>query len=331
MRKNNKGSIFVLILLFLIIIGVVGYFGFTGFINYQKSPLDPNGKVKMFIIDPGESPQVVAERLEKEGFIRSGWAFLMEFKTKKDAKILAGDFKLSPSMSVADIITNLEQGSVDKRITLVEGWRVEEIANKLEKELGIENKEFLGLAKEGYMFPDTYFFNPDATADTIAQTLMATFDKRYDNEIKQKIAQKGLTTEEGVILASLVEREARSEKVRTEVAGIMLKRLNMGMKLDIDATVQYAKDTMELEQNGQIEKFWKSITQEDYSSVKSDYNTYLTAGLPPAPICNPSLSSLKAVANSDPDTPYLFYYHDANGNTYYAKTLEEHVENARNN
>ena len=123
-----------------------------------------------------------------------------------------------------------------------------------------------------------------------------------------------------------MEREGRSEKVRTEVAGVLLNRLEMGMKLDIDATVQYAKDSQKLK-NGNIEKFWEPVLVADYQGVVSSYNTYTNNGLPPGPIANPSLMSLKAVANADPNSPYVYYYHDLQGNSYYAKTLEEHNEN----
>lgn len=315
----------------VIALAVIGFFTFQWYMGFLKSPVDPKGKVQIFIIDSGQSTKEIAESLKNEGLIRSPWIFLQELKTHDDSKIQAGDFKLSPSMNVTEIIENLEKGSVDARMTLLEGWRVEQMADKLEKDLGIESQEFLKLAKEGYMFPDTYFFNPEATADTVVRTLRSTFDSRFDDEIQSKMKANGLTPEEGVIMASLVEREARSDKVRTEVAGIILKRFKMGMKLDIDATVRYAKDTAEYQNKGTVEKYWQAITVADYSNIKSDYNTYLIPGLPPGPICNPSLSSLKAVANADANTPYLFYFHDLEGNTYYAKTLEEHNENVANN
>ena len=101
----------------------------------------------------------------------------------------------------------------------------------------------------------------------------------------------------------------------------------MGMKLDIDATVRYALDSVEYRKSGKVEKYWQAIRQADYSGVESPYNTYLNNGLPPAPICNPSLSSLNAVANADTTTPYLFYFHNVKGETYYAETLDEHNEN----
>jgi UPF0755 protein len=126
-------------------------------------------------------------------------------------------------------------------------------------------------------------------------------------------------------LASLVEREGRSPQVRTEIAGILLKRYNMGMKLDLDATLQYA-----LGYQPQEKSWWKRHLTRDDKEIDSPYNTYTHRDLPPTPICNPSLSSLEAVANANPKTPYLYYYHDSKGNSYYAKTLEEHSNNVNN-
>lgn len=299
--------------------------------SYLKTPVDKNGEVKAFVIKEGDNASTIAQKLEDEKFIKSAFAFKQAFKESgKDVSIAEGTFKISSSMSVDEIIKTLTSQPVDKWVTLLEGWRVEQVAEQLNRELGIDKADFLKHAKEGYMFPDTYLFNREVLASDIASTLENTFKKRYSEELQNKIKTKGLTPEQGVILASLVEREARSDEVRTQVAGIMLKRLKMGMKLDIDATVRYAKDTADLKAGKTPKPFWAAISQDDYTGVKSPYNTYLNNGLPPAPICNPSLSSLKAVANADSSTPYLFYYHDSKGNSYYARTLDEHNSNVAN-
>ncbi len=322
-KKNPLVFLFFILILSMILI----FGGYSWYKSYEASPVDKNAKVEIFVIKPGETPTDVAMRLENEGIIRSSKVFLKEFMTGDDQIIQPGDFKISAAMTPKEIIEKFQAGSVDNRVTFLEGWRVEQMAQKLEKEMGIKQADFLKVAKEGYMFPDTYFFNPDATAQTIAGTMQGTFDKKFDADLKQKIKALGLTESQAVILASLVEREGRSDKVRQEVASIMLKRMKMGMKLDIDATVRYAMDTQLYKSNSELDKWWGAITQDDYSGVKSPYNTYLNNSLPPAPICNPSLSSLKAVANADASTPYVYYYHDSQGNSYYAKTLEEHVQN----
>ena len=321
-------------LIWLIILIVVGVVGVLSYWNSQKSPADPNNKdAQAFVVQKGEAISSIADRLVKAKIIRSSFAFRQELKlTGKGGQIEAGDFKLSPSMSLDEIITNLQNGSLDKWVTLLEGWRVEQMAGQLSLELGVKSDEFIKVAKpnEGHLFPDTYLLNKDATPDTIVSTLKNTFEQKYNPDLKTKIKGLGLTEEQGIILASVVEREARSDQVRTNVASILLKRLKMGMALNADATVQYAKDSQTFAKNGKVDKFWQPVTQEEYQSVVSTYNTYLHSGLPPAPVCNPSVSSLKAVANADPKTPYLYYYHDSKGNSYYAKTLEEHTANVAN-
>ncbi|TSC63579.1 MAG: UPF0755 protein, partial [Microgenomates group bacterium Gr01-1014_93] len=274
-----------------------------------------------------EGVSAIAERLKDENLIRSTLAFKIYARQNNlVSRIQAGSFKLSPSMSVPEIANTLTVGADDIWVTLIEGWRVEEMADELSEKLKVKSEKFIEEAKEGYMFPDTYLFPKDATAEYIASTLKNTFNQRYSDEIKEKIRKQGLTEEEGVILASLVEREGRSDKVRSEVAGILLKRLNIGMKLDVDATVQYALGYQPSEKS-----WWKRhITKED-KLIDSAYNTYTHRGLPPAPICNPGLASLEAVANANPNTPYLYYYHDSKGNSHYGKTLEDHLENVANN
>lgn len=316
----------------VILIALVGFiiFAIFSFWQFLKSPLDPNGKTQAFVVQKGESASIVAERLEKAGIIRSSLAFKISYKSN-NSKIEAGTFKLSSAMSLEEVMQNLSRGSVDKWVTLIEGWRIEEIAEELNSKIKIQKSKFIEDAKEfeGFLFPDTYLFNAESTPETIIASMRGNFDKKYTEELQQKIQAKGLTPQQGVILASIVEREGRSDKVRTEVASILLKRFKMGMKLDADATVQYAKDSQKFK-NGNLDKFWQPITKADYSAVISPFNTYLNNGLPPTPICNPSLSSLKAVANANPNTPYLFYYHDPKGNSYYAKTIEEHNQNVAN-
>lgn len=217
-----------------------------------------------------------------------------------------------------------------KRVTLLEGWRVEEMAVKLNKDLGIKNEEFLKLAKEGYMFPDTYFFKEEALASAVAQKLRANFDLKYDDKLRAKIKKLGLTPAEGVVLASIVEREARSDEARKMVASILLKRLKIGMGLNADATIQYALVSQGAKTPPPAGWWKRNLTREDLK-IDSPYNTYLYRGLPPGPISNPSLSSLNTVANANPSTPYLYYYHDSQGISHYGRTLEEHNENIANN
>lgn len=328
--RQKKASGCITLIGLLIVVAVVVFLGGLFYWNNLKSPVNSKDtKLQAFVIIKGDSLSSIAKKLEEKKLIKSSLVFK---KTAQDSgKLITvepGTVKISPAMSVDEIIKTISEGSVDKWVTLLEGWRVEQIALQLEQTLGIDKNIFTkeALSFEGYLFPDTYLFNHEAKSTDIISTLKNTFNQRYDEEIRAKVRSKGLTDSQGVILASIIEREARSDKVRTEIAGILLKRFKMGMALNADATVQYAKDSQKLAE-GKLEKFWQPVTQADYKDIVSTYNTYLHSGFPPAPIANPSLSSLNAVANADPNTPYVYYYHDSQGNTYYARTLDEHNNN----
>lgn len=324
MKKYKK----IIWLVFLIIILLIG---FKFYWNSQLKPVSSDNKQIVFVVDKGAAFSQVVLDLKKANLIKNSFVFSMYGKQSGLVnKIQPGTFRLSPAFSSTEILKVLTDQPLDNWVTLLEGWRVEEMAKKLNDELGIDNSEFLKIAKEGYMFPDTYLFPKDYSAEQIVNKLKSTFDQKYNDNLKSKIKALGLTENQGVILASLVEREGRSVEVRTKVAGIILKRFKMGMKLDIDATVQYAKDTQALKSGKKLDKFWMPITRDDYADIISPYNTYINNGFPPTPICNPSLTSLTAVANADPSTPYLYYYHDSKGNSYYGKTLEEHNANVAN-
>lgn len=323
-RKSGFGRAVIA----LIILVLVSFFLIKGFIGFLQSPADKNGKQIAFVVNPRETVSDVAQNLEKKGIIRSALFFKMSAKDAGLEGINAGDFIISPAMSNNEIIEVFKGDSADVRVTLLEGWRIEEMARELNSKLEIQNSKFIEAANEyeGYLFPDTYFFHPDVSVETIIETLRANFDRKYSEDLQKRIKAQGLTPEQGVILASIVEREGRSKEVRTNVASILLKRFKMGMKLDADATVQYAKDSQKLK-NGNLEKFWQPVLIADYQGVVSPYNTYTNNGFPPGPIANPSLMSLEAVANANPETPYLYYYHDLAGNSYYARTLDEHNAN----
>lgn len=312
-------------IIFLITIIVI-IFILRAWWNLQLAPVSNDAGSKLFIIAKGEGFSAVADKLKGEGFIKSSLIFKIYAKQiGASDKIQSGTFRLSPADSAAEVLKILTSSPLDTWVTLLEGWRVEEEAAKLASALKIDPEEFLKLAREGYMFPDTYLFPKDYTVLQIAQKMRDNFDRKYTADLKSKIRAKGLTEAQGVILASLVEREARTDKARTEVAGILLKRLKIGMALNVDSTVQYALGYQPAEHS-----WWKKSLSVEDLKIDSPYNTYLHAGLPPTPICNPSLSSLKAVANADSNTPYLYYYHDSRGNSYYAKTLEEHNANVAN-
>ncbi len=310
----------------LIILGILFFIG-KGFWDNQFTAVSPDKTEKKVTITKGDSFNQIVDKLKEENLIRSTWAFKLKAKQSGlSNQIKPGTFKISPSQSMDQILKTITSSdSEDAWITLIEGWRIEEIAGKLNEVLKVDKKEFLNASKEGYMFPDTYLFPKEFTATQIAQTLRNTFDQKFTDGLKSKIKAQGLTESQGVILASIVEREARSDNVRKMVASILLKRLKIGMGLNADATIQYALGYQPSEKS-----WWKKELSLDDLKINSAYNTYIHSGLPPAPICNPSVSSLNAVANADSATSYLYYFHDLKGNSYYAKTLDEHNANIAN-
>jgi len=280
-------------------------------------------KTTIFVIEKGEGLNEVANALETQKLIRSRVVFyLVAKKLGIEKKIQAGDFRLSPSQDVYQIAEQLTHGTLDEWVTIIEGLRKEEIAQILSKSFNIPETEFIRSAQEGYLFPDTYLIPKDATAGSVLEILSANFNKKFDSALKAEALQKKISEREVIILASLVEREARGETDRKEVAGILLKRLKKDWPLQIDATVQYALGYQPIEKT-----WWKKTLTKDDIELRSDFNTYENPGLPPAPICNPSLSAIKAVINADENTPYWFYLSDTKGVMHYSKTIEEHNEN----
>lgn len=282
------------------------------------NPSDKNSKI--FIVERGQGVKEISKNLKEQNLIKDSIAFFI--LTKKlgiDSKIEAGDFRLFPSMSAEQIANELTHGTLDIWITFPEGQRAMEIADTLRKKMPNYDSSWDQklVENEGYLFPETYLFPVGADVETIITTMRKnTFDVKYQT---LNITKKTFTQDEIVTIASLIEREAKHPQDRPLIASVIYNRLRIGMALQIDATVQYAK--------GQVKgNWWPTITQDDYKGVKSAYNTYLNPGLPPTPISNPGFSSLEAAANPA-NTNYLYYITDKNGINRYAETLSGHQAN----
>lgn len=303
-------------------------FSGAGYIWWRDaiSPVNPGDtSTKIFVIREGESVRSVATRLRNEKLIKDPIGFFLLVKIKKmDGKIQAGDFRLSQAMDVPTLLEELNHGTLDVWVTILEGWRVEEIALKLAQELSIPEREFLKYAKEGYMFPDTYLIPREASAAAVVALLSDNFDKKVTADLRSAIEVQNLTFDEGLILASLVEREGNSESDRPVIAGILLKRLKQGWPLQADAGLQYA-----LGYQTDTKSWWKKSLFNEDKELNTPYNLYVHKGLPLAPISNPGLVSLRSVAYPE-ESEYWYYLHDNEGNVHFSKTLEEHNENIRN-
>lgn len=280
----------------------------VGLIWWSLGPLSSSADSREFVINQGEGLNLIATRLTRERLIRNRYVFILwSYYSGLNRQLQAGTFKLSPTMSTPQIIHQLSSGgSNDYWLKIIGGSRLEEITPRL-----ID-------AQEGYLFPDSYLIPSHYTPVEILTVISNNFHQKFTQ------AKSGSTTQlsdsQIVTLASLLEREARLLATKQTVAGILLNRLNLGMALQVDATVQYAKDS-----SHRPKKYWQPITLADLK-ISSPYNTYLHPGLPPAPICNPGYDSLYAAFHPTP-SDYLFYITDPQGQMHYALTLDEHNQN----
>jgi len=289
-----------------------------------RSVCEKNCQPQIFVIKKGEGLSEIAQKLEDQGLVRSSFFFQIEAtRLGVVRKIQAGDFRLNSSMMPSEIARLLTHGTLDRWVTIIEGLRREEIAEKLVDQLGgkdskFSKEEFLEktIGLEGRLFPDTYLFPKEATAERIISFMNLNFEKKTAGL---------LLKEEDLILASLIEREVRGANDQPIVAGILLKRLKASWPLQVDAAVQYAKATRQCRGKDGCVWWPKGLTKADLK-IDSSYNTYLYQGLPPTPICNPGLSSIKAAA-SPILTDYWYYLSDREGKMHYAVTLEEHNKN----
>jgi len=298
----KKIIITILVVLLALVIGAFSYYFYS--LNHKT-----RGEAQEFIVRQGQSTREIAENLANEKIISSALVFEIYAKLKGEL-IQIGVYKLSSSQSIKEILAILGSGkSSEYLVTIPEGWRVTQIDKELAQKGVITAGDLLKIASadEGYLFPDTYRLMPKTPAAEVRQMMLDNFQKKTE----------GLTiTREEVILASIVEREAKFDEDRPKIARVYFNRQDMGMKLEADPTVQYAKGS------------WDPIKTSDYHNISSLYNTYLYPGLPPGPICNPGLKSIQAVLHPEKNG-WLYFFHKTDGHAVFSATLEEHEENLK--
>lgn len=324
----------------LVMIGVGAAFGFRYYVSAPSS----DSSASSFTIEKGQSVNQIGDGLEAKGLIRSSLAFRWFVRLSGfQGKIQAGLFQLPHNLSLKDVTFRLSRGTTDQKITTLEGWRVEEVAQYLDQNHIVSKEEFLDAASnnkyvysflpdysgtsldkpyrrlEGYLFPDTYDIAAQSSADTIINIMLKNFGNRVDDTLRQDATKTGLSLAQTITLASIVEREANTDKDRKIVAGILLKRLQTsGWKLESDVTVQFLV--------GKDGNWWPKDITADQLNIDSSYNTRKNDGLPPTPVDSPSLSSITAAANPQ-TSDYWFYLADKTGVVHYAKTIDEHNAN----
>lgn len=299
----------------------------TVFLSLSQ-PVNPQSQeVKRFVIPRGQAVSVIGQRLEEEGLIKNALVFrLIVNKDGLANKIQAGSFDLSPSLTTNELAQELTQGTNDIWVTIPEGWRREEIAQSLgEQELeNFSPEEFLNLTtgQEGQLFPDTYLVPREMSTQQFVELLTQTFERKVGDGLAEEIETSAYDFEDALVMASIVEREGRGAEQMRLVAGVLWNRIELGMPLQADATLQYVKgyDTQE-------DNWWPTPLAAD-RQLNSVFNTYQHPGLPPAPIASPGVDAIRAALHPA-QTSYLYYLHDAEGEIHYANTLEEHNANVR--
>jgi UPF0755 protein len=300
------------------------------FFIWNLVPVEPGARtMQIYEVPYGASLRHVCKGLEKQGIIRNRVVFEIFIRLNQEKRMTkAGHFRIGPGMSVPRIVRELVSGRPRTvRMTIPEGLTNKEIATLLAKK-GLANQErFLQLATdnnfinqvfktirvthgaEGYLFPDTYEFDVNVTEKEILTEMLKQFEKVY-NQYFKAIPEKRRS--EVITIASLVEKEAKEAEERPVIAGVFYNRLRRNLALQSCATVQYV-----------LGKRKERLLYEDLQ-VESPYNTYRHPGLPPGPIANPGLDSLKAAAKPM-DVPYLFFVARSDGRHIFSNTYEEHI------
>ena len=325
---------FVIPLTALFILGIF----VTGIFFWWRENTKPVSNVTSsqdFLILKGKSASQVGQMLYEKGLIRSPLAFKIYVQVMGSAdEIQAGEFRIPPNLTVFEVIDLLSKGPLELWVTVPEGLRKEEIVEKFTSGLQMNTsraiefrKEFLDASGEleGYLFPDTYLFPRDATGEKVVQRMKTIFDQKFDTDMKNKIQNAGRNLNQVVTMASIIERETKTTEERPIVAGILWKRSETkGWLVQADATTQYAIGTKNCSHKVEC-AWWPILTREDLE-VDSLFNTYKFPGLPPFPIANPGITSLKSAVYPE-ESDYWFYIHDPDGKIHYAKTIQEHNQN----
>lgn len=312
--KNNQMKTLFTLGVVTILLGAVFFYSLF-FIPVKDFP----GQ-KMVEVQEGDTLYRVSSKMEEAGIIKSAfWLRSAVIAMQGEANVFAGDYYFNEPESLLEVarrVTEGEYGLEPVRVTVPEGLNIFEIAEILEGVLvRFDPEEFLSEAEEGYLFPDTYFFRPNAGAREVVRAMRSNFDERT-REIREEAKERGWDFDEIVNMASILETEARTTEARRKIADILYRRLDINMPLQVDVTFKYI--------NG---KNTYQLTRDDLQ-IDSPYNTYVYTGLPPTPIANPGVDSILAAL--DPiETNYLYFLSDRSGNMYYAEDFEGHIANRR--
>ncbi len=317
-------------------VGIVLY-AFWHFEREIREPLRMGGETISLTIERGWGEERIGQELHKAGLIRHEYYFYYAvWRMESEGNLRAGDYLFSPGISTIDIASEIIGKGIfsDVSVTFPEGFTLRDIEKRLALNgFSLNLREFKiadfsadysiledaprDATLEGFLFPDTYFFSNNLSEKEIINKFLSNFNRQWEDIIASG-AQSNRPIYETVIMASLIEQEVRSLEDRKLVSGILWKRLQLGIALQVDATILYVKEL----HDGMKESDGRDITLEDLR-IDSPYNTYRFVGLPPGPIANPGIDSL-AAALLPVESEYLFYLSKPDGTTVFSRTLEEH-------
>jgi UPF0755 protein len=319
----------------IVLILVGGFFYLSHQVYFSHGTFASN---KIFVISKGDGNATIGKNLQKEGLISNNLYFYFYVRTHGLLnKLYPGDYLLSGNMTIPEItaiITNPKK--TYEKVTLIEGWTAKQMADELNSH-GFEGDAFLALINnppkeivsqfavlsdkpaqaslEGYLFPDTYYFSKDATAEGIFKKILQNTDTKINSDILAEVKNQNKSFFEVLTMASIVEKEVRTDADRALVAGIFWNRIKIGQALQSDATLTYILGDKDAAHSGA------------QLATDSPYNSYQNKGLPPGPISNPGLASIIAAIHPR-DSAYNYFLSDpATGKTVFSKTFEEHVAN----
>lgn len=314
-KQTHTLNAYYRVLIFFVIGAVT--IGITAYVYTQKlnTPLEDFPRDGDVLVEEGGTIRSVAVGLADAHVVRSAfYLYLVLTFMYPDEYVQAGMYRFPTALTTKEVASSIISGNHQSpllRVTFPEGFRARDfytyftLNNTLPTSTLIEH--------EGYLFPDTYFVVKDANADDVRKVMEQTFHKRIE-PYTTRISASGFSKHEVVILASIIEREAKDAESRRMVAGVLLNRLRDNMPLQVDATLDYILD-----------KESSELTLADLK-IESPFNTYTRRGLPPAPIANPGIDAIEAVL-SPTESEFYYYLTAPDGTFYYAKTFEEHKLN----
>lgn len=325
----------------VVVLAATSFFFVNNYINENLEAVDISDKTKIVVeIPSGSTTNDIAEILLENNLVKNTRVFkYYAEKIGSDSKLKAGSFVLSKDMNVDELLESLIKGGSSgntANITIIEGLILEDAALSMSEQLELDYDKLLELMNspelfkedyeflkenpdvenlQGFLMPDTYNVYINSNEEDIIKILLSQFDEFYIDQLKPRMENSKLSFKEVINLASIVEKEALLDEERDEVAAVFLNRLDINMKLQSCATVNYA--------HGE----WKErLTYEDIA-IDSPFNTYVIEGLPPAPINSPGRVSMIAVLEPA-DVDYLFFVAKGDGSHYFSKDYDEHIDAA---